>query len=145
MTNLQAMPINDFCPLDCEIKTTDINGETWIGFDDELCDTLEYPASLYELLPYDEVQAIMYDNQERLFVSERLFYQIVLGSTAMKAIEFRFTVASDLIRGWYENGEPYDIQNAECLRHGTISVMGAIEAIVSEYLPISRRQQISCA
>lgn len=144
MTDQTAMPINDFCPLGYEIKTTDINGATWIVFDNELCDALEYPDILCELLPYDEKQVTMFENQPTTFISERLFYQIVLGSTATKAIEFRNWAATSLLWRWYETtGDPQDIYNAERLRFAPRSVMGAIEVIVSENLPISRQQQIS--
>ena len=144
MTTSTEMDINVFCPLGREIKWTEFNGTTWIVFNDELSDALEYPDSLCQLFPYDEMQVATFDTQPTTFISERLFYQIVLGSTATKAIEFRNWVATSLLWRWYETtGDPQDIYNTERLRFAPRSVMGAIEVIVSENLPISRQQQIS--
>jgi hypothetical protein len=143
MTSINAMRINDFCPLGRRIKTSDINGDTWIVFDEELSGALQYPSGLRSLLPAHEIQKMDIDAQEVDLISERLFYQIALGSTATEAIEFRNWVAIKLLWRWYENtGDPQDIYNAERLRFAPRSTMGAIEAIVSEYLPISRQQLI---
>tara|TARA_R110002020_G_scaffold47510_1_gene135140 strand:+ start:1049 stop:1465 length:417 start_codon:yes stop_codon:yes gene_type:complete len=138
------MNINTFCPLGIEIKTAEIKGDTWIVFDEELSRALQHPYGLRGLLPAHEIQKIEIDDQETDLITERLFYQMVLGSIASGAIEFRAWVAKKLLWRWYETtGDPQDIQNADRLQSSPTSVMGAIEAIVSEYLPISRRSPIS--
>jgi prophage antirepressor-like protein len=144
MTNFNTIDINTFCPLGLEIKTAEINGDTWVIFDEDLSRVLQHPHSLRGLLPAHEIQTMKIADQEADLISERLFYQIVLGSDAAGAIEFRNWVASKLLWRWYETtGDPQDIHNAERLLHAPTSVMGAIEAIVSEYLPTSRHSPIS--
>lgn len=141
MTSTKATPINTFCPLESGIKTADINGGTWVVFDEELSSALQHPSDLRSLLPAHEVQKIEIDAQEADLVTERLFYQLVLASPAPKAIEFRNWVASRLLWRWYEaTGDPEDIHNAERLKYAPRSILGAVEAIVSEYLPSSRQQ-----
>ena len=138
------MDINTFCPLGLEIKTAEINGHTWVIFDEELLRVLQYPLSLRGLLPAHEMQTMEIADQEADLISERLFYQMVLGSAATEAITFRNWVASKLLWRWYETtGDSQDIHNAERLRYAAPSVMGAIEAIVSDYLPTSRHSPIS--
>lgn len=145
MTTSTAMDINTFCPLGFDIKTADINGDTWIVFDEKLSDALQHPHRLHSLLPAHEMQKMDIDAQEADLISERLFYQMVLGSAAAEAIAFRNWVANKLLWRWYENtGDPQDIYNAERLKYAPRSILGAIEAIASEYLPSSRQQPFRC-
>lgn len=97
MTSTKAMPINTFCPLGCEIKTADIDGDTWIVFDEELSAAMQHPYSLRSLLPAHEMQKMEIDAQEAELVTERLFYQLALASPATRAIEFRNWVATKLL------------------------------------------------
>lgn len=138
------MNINTFCSLGFEIKTAEINGDTWVIFDEELTRVLQHPYSLRGLLPAHEIQTMKIAEQEAALISERLFYQMVLGSAATEAIAFRNWVANKLLWRWYENtGDPQDIYNAERLKYAPRSILGAIEAIASEYLPSSRQQPFS--
>ena len=138
------MDINTFCSLGFEIKTAEINGDTWVIFDEELTRVLQHPYSLRGLLPAHEIQTMKIAEQEADLISERLFYQMVLGSAATEAIAFRNWVANKLLWRWYENtGDPQDIYNAERLKYAPRSILGAIEAIASEYLPSSRQQPFS--
>ncbi|UWR38643.1 BRO family protein [Sulfitobacter sp. W074] len=140
MTSTKAMPINTFCPLGYGIKTADIDGSTWIVFDQELSCALRHPSGLRSLLPAHEMKKMKIDAQEADLISERLFYQLVLASPAPKAIKFRNWVESKLLWRWYETtGDPEDIYNAERLKYAPRSILGAVEAIVSEYLPSSRQ------
>lgn len=144
MTTSTAMDINTFCPLGLEIKTVEINGDTWVVFDEAISDALQHQYSLRRLLPAHEVQKMEIDAQQAVLVTERLFYQLVLASPTPKAIEFRNWVASKLLWRWYETtGHPEDISNAERLKYTPRSKLGAVEAIVSEYLPSSRQQPFS--
>lgn len=144
MTTSTAMDINTFCPLGLEIKTVDINGDTWVIFDETLRKTLQHPYGLRSPLPAHEMQKTEIDAQEAVLLSERLFYQLVLASPSPKAIEFRNWVANKLLRRWYETtGDPRDIYNAAHLEYAPRSILGTIEAIASEYLPRSRQQPFS--
>lgn len=135
MTNHSTMALEAFCQFDQAIITKEVDGKPWIVVDSQLREHLSFPEGAFDLLRSHQHRKDNRSGKGTMLVSERIFYQVALGSPSTGAGRFRSWVADTFLWSWYEHtGDAQAIYDAERLRHGPRSIHGEIETIVSEYL-----------